>query len=343
MTTVSRHAAGSSASAKTMRAAVARRFGGPEVVQHRDGRACPSLARTRSASACAPPAVSVADHRMRSRDLPRGLGALGLVMIGVFRPRHPILGTDAAGVIDAVGSEVRGIRRRATRSSRSAGSTWAVTRSSSRVKAKDVVPQAREPVVRGGRRAAVRGSHRPVVPRPSASSREGTEVLVNGGSSAVGSIVIQLAAAAGAQVTAVTSAGNAELVRSLGAQRVIDYATTDFAAEGRSYDVIVECVGNAPFERVAPILRRGGALLLVIADLKGMLGTRRNSRRSGALVTFQGADLTAGEALRRMTELAESGALVPVIDSVHPLADVALAHRRVDTGHKRGNVVLRMG
>ena len=111
-------------------------------------------------------------------------------------------------------------------------------------------------------------------------------------------------------------------MRSLGAQRVIDYATTDFAAEGLTYDVIVECVGNAPFERVAPILRRGGALLLVIADLKGMLGTRRNSRRSGALVTYQGAKLTAGEALRRMTELAESGALVPVIDSVHPLADV---------------------
>ncbi len=132
-------------------------------------------------------------------------------------------------------------------------------------------------------------------------------------------------------------------MRSLGAQRVIDYATTDFAAEGLTYDVIVECVGNAPFERVAPILRRGGALLLVIADLKGMLGTRRNSRRSGALVTYQGAKLTAGEALRRMTELAESGALVPVIDSVHPLADVAAAHRRVDTGHKRGNVVLRMG
>ena len=105
--------------------------------------------------------------------------------------------------------------------------------------------------------------------------------------------MVQLAAAAGARVTAVTSAGNAELVRSLGAQRVIDYAATDFAAEGRTYDVIVECVGNAPFERVAPILRRGGALLLVIADLKGMLGTRRNSRRSGALVTYQGAKLAA--------------------------------------------------
>jgi len=285
--------------------------------------------------------VSVADHRMRSRDLPRGLGALGLVMIGVFRPRHPILGTDAAGVIDAVGSEVRGF---------AVGDEVLAIRGFDMgchaefivLKAKDVF---RKPANLSFEEAAALpfGALTALSFLDRVELGEGTEVLVNGGSSAVGSIVIQLAAAAGARVTAVTSAGNAELVRSLGAQRVIDYATTDFAAEGLTYDVIVECVGNAPFERVAPILRRGGALLLVIADLKGMAGTRRNSRRSGALVTFQGAKLTAGEALRRMTELAESGALVPVIDSIHPLADVVAAHRRVDTGHKRGNVVLRMG
>lgn len=339
MTTVSRHAAGSSASAKTMRAAVARRFGGPEVVSIEtvavpEPRPDEVRVRVRAAG------VSVADHRMRSRDLPRGLGALGLVMIGVFRPRHPILGTDAAGVIDAVGSQVRGF---------AVGDEVLAIRGFDMgchaefvaLKAKDVF---RKPANLTFEQSAALpfGALTALSFLDRVELGEGTEVLVNGGSSAVGSIVIQLAAAAGARVTAVTSAGNAELVRSLGAQRVIDYATTDFAAEGLTYDVIVECVGNAPFERVAPILRRGGALLLVIADLKGMLGTRRNSRRSGALVTYQGTKITAGEALRRMTELAESGTLVPVIDSVHPLADVALAHRRVDTGHKRGNVVLRM-
>src|SRR6478735_5512491 len=340
MTTVSRHAAGSSASAKTMRAAVARRFGGPEVVSI-ETVALPAPGPEEVRVRVRASGVSVADHRMRSRDLPRGLGALGLVMIGVFRPRHPVLGTDAAGVIDAIGSDVRGF---------TVGDEVLAIRGFDMgchaefvaLKAKDVF---RKPANLSFEEAAALpfGALTALSFLNRVELREGTEVLVNGGSSAVGSIVIQLAAAAGARVTAVTSAGNAELVRSLGAQRVIDYATTDFAAEGRTYDVIVECVGNAPFERVAPILRRGGALLLVIADLKGMLGTRRNSRRGGALVTYQGAKITAGEVLRRMTELAESGALVPVIDSVHPLADVVLAHRRVDTGHKSGNVVLRMG
>ena len=90
--------------------------------------------------------------------------------------------------------------------------------------------------------------------------RPGSEVLVNGASGAVGSAAVQLAAQAGARVTAVTSAGNAELVRSLGAAEVIDYARQDFAKTDARYDVIVECVGNAPFERVRCILRPGGAL-----------------------------------------------------------------------------------
>ena len=340
MTTVSRDATGSTASAKTMRAAVARRFGGPDVVSVATvamPEPGPDEVRVRVRST----GVSVADHRMRSRDLPRGLGALGLVMIGVFRPRHPILGTDAAGVIDAIGSEVRGFAvGDAVLAIR--GFDMACHAEFVALKATDVF---RKPANLSFEEAAALpfGALTALSFLDRVELGDGTEVLVNGGSSAVGSIVVQLAAAAGARVTAVTSAGNGELLRSLGAQRVIDYATTDFAAEALTYEVIVECVGNAPFERVAPILRSGGALLLVIADLKGMLGTRRNSRRSGALVTYQGAKLTTGEALRRMTELAESGALVPVIDSVHPLADVALAHRRVDSGHKRGNVLLLMG
>ena len=98
---------------------------------------------------------------------------------------------------------------------------------------------------------------------------------MNGASGAVGTAAVQLAAHAGARVTAVSSARNAELVRSLGAERVIDYAQEDFAAGADRYDVVVECVGNAPFGRVRGILRPGGALLLVITDLRGMLAERR--------------------------------------------------------------------
>lgn len=184
----------------------------------------------------------------------------------------------------------------------------------------------------------------------------GSRVLVNGASGAVGSAVVQLAAARGAHVTAVTSGRNAELVRSLGANEVVDYTREDFAARDRSdeapaegdpsgdprYDVIVECVGNAPFGRVAHLLRPGGALLLVIADLPGMLAAGMQSRRSGLVVDHRGGRM-GREGMERLTALAESRELRPVIDRTFDLDEIVEAHRYVDTGRKRGSVVLRVG
>ena len=110
----------------------------------------------------------------------------------------------------------------------------------------------------------------------------------------------------------------------------------------RSYDVIVECVGNAPFEKVSAVIRPGGALLLVIADLRGMLRSRRQSRTSGKLVTFNVGKPSA-EDLAYLVSLADSGRFRAVIDRSYDLDDVVEAHRYVDTGRKRGNVVLRIG
>ncbi|WP_198416907.1 MULTISPECIES: NAD(P)-dependent alcohol dehydrogenase [unclassified Cryobacterium] len=169
----------------------------------------------------------------------------------------------------------------------------------------------------------------------------GGTVLVNGASGAVGTAAVQLAAELGARVTGVCGGGNRELVTSLGADRVIDYAEEDFLAEGRSYDVIMDCVGNLPFERAAACLNPGGALLLVISDLQGILLASRRSRKSGKLVTAGNVDYTA-EDLALLVDLAESGRFRAVIDRTYDLADVALAHRHVDTGHKKGNVVLRV-
>jgi NADPH:quinone reductase-like Zn-dependent oxidoreductase len=174
-----------------------------------------------------------------------------------------------------------------------------------------------------------------------ADLRPGARVLVNGASGAVGTAAVQLAAAAGADVTGVCSGANAELVTSLGADRVIDYATDDFTTEGRTYDVIVDCVGNAPYERVEHLLEPGGALLLVITDLRGLLRAPWRNRRSGRRVTADVGTPTA-EDLASLVELAEAGRLRAVRDRTFDLADVAEAHRFVDTGRKRGNVVLRI-
>ena len=174
----------------------------------------------------------------------------------------------------------------------------------------------------------------------------GAAVLVNGasgavGTAAVGTAAVQLAKEMGAHVTSACSGANRQLVSALGADRVIDYATEDFLAEGRSYDVIMDCVGNAPFERAGACLNPDGALLLVISDLRGVLLAARHTRRSGNLVAAGNVAYSA-EALAFLVGLAESGRFQAVIDRTYDLADIVEAHRLVDAGHKTGNVVLRV-
>jgi NADPH:quinone reductase-like Zn-dependent oxidoreductase len=322
-----------------MRAAVARRFGGPEVVQvEQVSKPAPKpdelLVRVHAST------VSIADHRLRSRDLPEGLGFLIPVSLGVFRPRKPVLGMDVAGVVEAVGADVTGFAPGDEVIAMLGGSfgghaEYVCVPVSKAIAPKPPSLSMEEAValVFGGHTALAFLAHVDIVP--------GTEVLVNGASGAVGSAVVQLAKLRGARVTAVCSGANADLVRSLGADRVIDYTAEDFAAAGEVYDVVVDCVGNAPFERVERSIKPGGALLLVVADLKGMRSAGRHSRRSGKLVTLKPAPVTS-EDFAGFARLAEAGAFRPVIDRTYDLDDIAEAHRYVDTGRKRGNVVLRL-
>lgn len=323
----------------TMTAAVYRRFGGPEEV-HLEQRPVPSpeagevLIRVHAST------VSVADHRARARDVPAGLGMLAAVGLGVFRPRRPVLGMDAAGVIAAVGPGVTDFTP-GERVIASMGAVFgghaeyvcvpvdgAITRAPATMTLEDAVT-----LVFGGITAA--GFFKKVAIGP------GSSVLVNGASGAVGTAAIQLAKRLGADVTAVTSGGNAALVASLGADRVIDYTREDFTAGGDTYDVIVDCVGNAPFDRVEASIRPGGALLLVISDLRSMLRSRGQSRRSRKLVSWDVGKPGADE-LAYLVSLADSGRYKAVVDRSFDLADIVEAHRFVDTGRKRGNVVLRM-
>ena len=333
----------------TMRAAVIGRFGGPEVVHVAEvSRPEPGpgelLVRVRAST------VSIADHRLRSRRVPRGLGVVVGPVIGWFRPRKPVLGMEAAGVVERVGE---GVTRFAP------GDEVIVMRGAGMgCHAEFVVIDAEGDVAPKPANlsfdeaaAIVFGGHTAMRYLDGVTIGPGSRVLVNGASGAVGTAVAQLAAARGAYVTAVTSGRNAALVRSLGASEVVDYTREDFAAGagsgasgsgGPRYDVIVECVGNAPFARVAHLLRPGGTLLLVIADLWGMLAAGMQARRSGLVVDHRGGRM-GREGMERLTALAESGVLRPVIDRTFDLDEIVEAHRYVDTGRKRGSVVLRVG
>jgi NADPH:quinone reductase-like Zn-dependent oxidoreductase len=323
---------------RTMQAAVYRRFGGPDVVCI-ERRPVPRPARGEVLMRVRTTTVSAADHRARAKDLPRGLGLVSAAVLGVFRPRLEVLGMDAAGVVEAVGPGVSrfavGDEVVAMLGARFGGHAEYATVPESGVIARKPAGMDFEEAV-----ALVFGGVTAHAFLSRAGMQAGTRVLVNGASGAVGTAAVQLAAAAGAHVTAVTSGGNAAFVRSLGADRVVDYRTTDFAAEGRRYDVIVDAVGNAPFARVDGILVPGGALLQVTADLRELLLARYRSRRSGRMVVadvpFTAADIDA------VVSAGESGRLRPIIDRTVSLADIVEAHRHVDRGRKRGSVVVRV-
>jgi NADPH:quinone reductase-like Zn-dependent oxidoreductase len=325
--------------ASSMTAAVYRRFGGPETVRI-EKVATPSPRPDEILVGVYASTVSAADHRSRARDVPRGLGALAALSIGLFRPRKRILGMDVAGVVEAVGADVTGfvpgdevIAMLGARFGGHAEYVCLPQDGAIAAKPRNLGFEEAVTLVFGG--ITARGFLNQV------AITAGQRVLVNGASGAVGTAAVQLAKQLGAHVTAVCSAPNADLVTSLGADRVIDYGRDDFAAGGEMYDVIVDCVGNAPFERVEASLNPGGALLLVISDLGGMLRASRRSRKSGKLVSASVGKYRS-EDLAYLTSLAEAGLFRPVIDRVYGLADVVDAHRQVDAGHKTGNVVLRV-
>ncbi|TXN30494.1 NAD(P)-dependent alcohol dehydrogenase [Lacisediminihabitans profunda] len=322
-----------------MRAAVYRRFGGPETV-HIEQIAKPSPRRDEILIKVQASTVSAADHRSRGRDVPRGLGALAALSIGIFRPRKRILGMDVAGIVEAVGVDVTGfvpgdevIAMLGARFGGHAEYVCVPQGGAIAAKPRNLGFEEAVTLVFGG--ITARGFLNQV------TVTAGSRVLVNGASGAVGTAAVQLAKQLGAHVTAVCSGTNSDLVTSLGADRVIDYTLDDFTADRATYDVIVDCVGNAPFERVEASLNPGGALLLVISDLAGILRASRQSRVSGRLVSASVGKYRS-EDLAHLVALAEAGRYRPVIDRVYALSDVVEAHRHVDAGHKIGNVVLRI-
>jgi NADPH:quinone reductase-like Zn-dependent oxidoreductase len=244
---------------------------------------------------------------------------------------------DVAGVVEAVGAGVTEFRPgdevMAMLGSRFGGhAEFAVADSSSAIVLKPASASFDEAtaLVFGGITA------RGFVNQPSLGPR--SHVLVNGASGAVGSAAVQLAKAVGARVTAVCSARNASLVAGLGADRVIDYETTDFAAEDATYDIITDCVGNAPVTRARPVVAPGGAVLLVVGDLRSVLMAAQSQRFGLTVATAPGPYLAAD--LEYLVGLFDSGQLRSVVDRTYPLNQIVNAHRYVDTNHKRGNVVI---
>jgi NADPH:quinone reductase-like Zn-dependent oxidoreductase len=321
-----------------MKAAVCERYGPPEVVVIKDVP-MPVVGDGDVLIRVKATAVNIADARVRALRVPRGLSIPTRLGMGIVRPRNPVFGLEVAGVVERVGAGVRsfkpGERVVASRGFKFGGhAEFIVVPESGAIAAiPRHAPDADAVAMLFGGVTALTFFDR-------AKLQAGEHILINGASGAVGVMAVQIAKKWRARVTGVCSAANVELVRSLGAADVIDYTSRDFTQDTTRYDVIMDNVGNAPYARVRHLLSPGGRFLMVIGDLPQMLATSFRDDVVGA--SQEGAAFSA-RYYRLLMEMADAGELRAVIERSFPLEQIVDAHRLVDTGHKRGSVVITVG
>lgn len=182
--------------------------------------------------------------------------------------------------------------------------------------------------------------------RDAARIQSGQTILINGASGSVGTYAVQLAKYFGAEVTGVCSTANVELVKSLGTHKVIDYTREDFTKNGQTYDIIFDAVGKSSFSRCKNSLTQKGVYVTTVPMLDFLLGVLLTSKTSGKRAAFVAPGLRSSNEkakdLSFLKELIEEGKIRSVIDRRYPLEQIVDAHRYVEQGHKRGNVILTL-
>jgi NADPH:quinone reductase-like Zn-dependent oxidoreductase len=321
-----------------MRAAVYHKYGPPDVVKiERVPKPTPKsnevLVRIRAST------VSSGDVRARSLRVPPGFGIFARPVFGIVGPRRPILGTELAGEIEAVGDDVNTFKIGDAVFAypgfgMGAHAEYRTMPHNGRIRPipKGFSFDEAAALCFGGMTALAHLVHGGRIAR-------GEKVLVIGASGAVGSAAVQIAKYIGAEVSGVTSTTNVERVRALGADHVIDYTQGDYLTGGQTYDVIYDTVGATDFAACRPALRTEGRLVLGAGSLPQVL--------RGTWVSLTGTHRVIGGPAKEypgdmdvLREAAEAGHVKPLIDRSFPLEHIVEAHSHVDTGRKRGSVVI---
>ncbi len=323
-----------------MRAVVCTGYGPPDVLQLRDVRKpAPKddevLVRIRATT------VSASDCELRAFDFAPWIWLPMRLATGFRKPRQSVLGHELAGDVESVGKDV-GSFKVGDRVFAAMPIAWGgyaeyiCLRENPEAGGLTTMPanlgyEEAATVPYGGGEASefLR----------KANVQSGQRILINGAGGSFGTFAVQLAKIIGAHVTAVDSAPKLEMLRAIGADRVIDYAREDFTVGTETYDVIFDVVRNTPSDRMVGLLTENGCLLMANPGFRQLVAAWRASRGSAKRVVF-GASSGSSENLAHLRELIESGNLHPVIDRHFPLEQMVEAHRYAETGQKLGNIVV---
>jgi NADPH:quinone reductase-like Zn-dependent oxidoreductase len=322
-----------------MKAIICTRYGKPDVLKIREidkpvPRDNEVLVKVNATT------VTAGDTRVRAFRVPASFWIPARIALGLFKPRQAVLGMELAGEIEAVGENVQKFKP----GDQVFATTGVEFGAYSHYKC---FPETGMIALKPNNCSFLEAAAIPIGARTAfhflkkANIRGGEKVLIYGASGSVGTYAVQIAKYFGADVTAVCSKSNSELVLSLGASRVIDYTTSDFTKNKELYDVIFDTVGKSSFSGCVRSLKPEGAYLHAVAApaiiFRMFLHSFFSRRKMIGTVPAP-----YPEELVLLKNLTEAGMIIPVIDREYPFEQIAEAHRYVDTGRKKGNVVIRV-
>jgi NADPH:quinone reductase-like Zn-dependent oxidoreductase len=328
-----------------MKAIIWTKYGSPDVLQLREvtkptPRDNEVLIKIHAATASTP------DSEMRRLKLPLFFAVALRAYIGLIKPtRVTILGAEFAGEVESAGKDVTGYKpgEQVFGYTGLSMGTYAEYMCMAEDSSGMAGVFARKPLNMSYEEAAAVpfGGLETLHALGRIDIRRGGKILIVGAGGSIGTWTVQLAKSYGMEVTGVDHTSKLDMIRSMGADHVIDYTKEDFTKNGKMYDVILDTIGKSPFAGSLRSLNENGTYLNANPGLFGGVRARRASMKSSKKVITWTAGYTVKNMLA-LTELIEAGKIKPIIDRRYPLEQIAEAHHYVDEGHKKGNVVITM-